>query len=504
MLARKSLLLFAVNMARSLLGFLSTMLIARWMGAEALGSIGYLLGLLGMLAVLLDMGLSIAHLRHVSQTAEDPAPLIGAFLTLKIVLVAVFVTAVASLPHIRARLGRPLFHSADETHLYAVTAGFYVLHSLSGVPLFTFEARLESAKQSAAAFIGSFLAFAAKAITAVLGLGVVALSIAYLVEPLALLISGLLLFGGYRIARPRRDHIASYIKYTLPLTLNTAIVMVISNVNPVILRAFWPSTEVGYYTSVLGFGVLLERLTSTVAVLFLPQASSDASRGDVLEIRRRLFVIERHVLTALVPLAVILVVFSHELVLTAFGADFRPAAPILMVLVVNSVLVATFSPYGLVLYAIEKQRHLVLGNAIGLVTLLLVNAILVPERIGVLSLPGLRGAGSAIAIVMMTLAGGVVQVWAANRSAGIGFYWKAPIFLLAGVIMYSLMRIGRLTMSVTSWVEVVLLTAGALGSYLGILRLFGLFTRDDAQVFLNMLHPQRMVQYVSGELGRRE
>lgn len=504
MLARKSLLLFVVNMAKSLLGFLSTMLIARWMGAEALGTIGYVLGLLGMLAVLLDMGFSFAHLKHVSQSAEDPAPLVGAFLALKSVLVVVFAAAVFVLPLIRAYLGRPLFHSADESYVYAVIAAFYVLHSLSGVPLFTFEARLESAKQSAVAFIGSLLAFTAKAMTAVLSLGVVALSVAYLVEPLTLLISALLLFGGYRLARPRREHVTSYIRYTLPLTLNTAITMAISNVNPVILRAFWPNTEVGYYTSVLGFGVLLERLTSTVAVLFLPQASSDASRGNMSEIRRRLFVIERHVLTALVPLAVILIVFSHELVLAAFGAQFAPAAPILMGLVANSVLVATFSPYALVLYAVEKQSHLVVSNAVGLLTLLFVNAVLVPGRIGGLVLPGLRGTGSAIAVVMMTLAGGVIQVWAVKRNAGIGFYWKAPVYLLAGGVMCALMHIGRLTMAVTPWVEAVFLTAGGLGVYLGLLSLLGLFTRADAQVFLNMLHPQRMVEYVLGELGRRE
>ncbi len=504
MLARKSLLLFAINMAKSLFGFLSTMLIARWMGAEALGTIGYLLGLLGMLAVILDMGFSIAHLKHVSQSAEDPGPLVGAFLVLKSLLVVVFAAAVFILPLTRAYSGSPLFRSADEPYIYAVVAVFYALHSLSGVPLFTFEARLESAKQSAAAFMGSFLAFVAKAITAILGLGVIALSVAYLVEPLALLITALLLFGGYRIAHPRREHIASYVKYTLPLTLNTAITMATSNVNPVILRSFWTSTEVGYYTSVLGFGVLLERLTSTVAVLFLPQASRDASRGNMSEIRRRLFVIERHVLTALVPLAVILIVFSHEIVFIAFGAKFAPAAPILTMLAVNSVLVATFSPYGLVLYAVEKQSYLVVSNAVGLLTLLFVNAVLVPARIGGVSLPGLRGTGSAVAMVVMTLAGGTFQVWAVKRSAGIGFYWKAPFYLLTGGVMYSLMRIGRLTMSVTSWVQTVLLVVGGLGAYLGILSLLGLFTRADAQVFWNVLQPQRMVEYISGELGRRE
>lgn len=70
--------------------------------------------------------------------------------------------------------------------------------------------------------------------------------------------------------------------------------------------------------------------------------------------------------------------------------------------------------------------------------------------------------------------------------------------------MYSLMHIGRLTLTVTSWVGGVLLAAGGLAFYFGTMRLLGLFTRADVQVFLNMLHPQRMAQYVLGELSKRE
>jgi len=504
MLARKSLLLFIVNMAGSFLGFLSTIVIARWMGVEALGTVGYLLGLLGLLAVCLDMGLAFAHLKRVSETREDPAALIGTFLALKIVLVLVFLIATMLLPFVKGHLGQPLFENRNERYAYYIIAAFYILHSLSSVFLFTFEARLETAKQSIVAFAGSLLSFLAKVVVAILGLGVVALSSAYAIESLVLLISALLLFGGYRITRPRREHLASYIRYTLPLTLNTAITMVIANVNPVLVRTFWTNVEVGYYTSVLGFGIVLDRVASTVMALFFPQASSDAARGDWEEIRRRLFVIEHYVLTVLVPLGVALIFFSDEIVVTTLGAEFMPATPILICLAVNSILSAIFQPYNTVLYAIEKQSYLVISNLLGLLTLLFVNALLVPRQMWGLSLAGLRGTGAAIALIAMTIAGGIVQVKVVSQYAGIGLYWKAMWYLLAGGIMYLVMQTGSKLIPMPIWKAVPVLTALGLGTYLVTLTLAGQFTRADAQVFLNMLHPHKMMEYISTELDKHK
>ncbi len=363
MLARKSLLLFTVNMIGSALGFLSTIVIARWMGAAALGTVSYLLGLLGMLSVLLDMGFHVAHLKRVSEADEDSAPLIGTFLVIRVALIALFLVAVALLPLVRSYLGRPLFESRAERSVYYAIAAFYVLHALSSVFLHTFEANQQTAKQSLASFAGSLASFLAKVAVAVLGFGVAALGVAYLVEPAVLVAAGIFLFGGYRVARPTRQHLAGYVTYALPLVLNTAVSMITANVNPVLIRAYWTAAQVGYYSSVMGFQIVLERVGLAVMVLFFPQASSDAARGNWDEIRRRLFVIERYLLTILVFLGVVLIAFSKEIVAIALGSEFMPAVPVLICLVISSILAAFFQPYRTVLYAIEKQNYLVLSSS---------------------------------------------------------------------------------------------------------------------------------------------
>lgn len=504
MLARKSLLLFVVNMAGSALGFLSTIVIARWMGAEALGTVGYLLGLLGLLSTLLDLGSGLAHLKRVSETDEDPAPLIGAFLAIRITLAAVFLLAVVLLPAIKAYLGQPLFQTRDEQLAYCIIAAFYVLHSLSTVFLYTFEAHLETAKESIPDFAGSVVSFAAKAAVALAGLGVVGLSAAYLTEPIVRLGLGVLFFRGYRIARAGREHIASYVRYALPLTLNTALSMVVANINPVVIKAFWTAAEVGYYSSVLGFGIVLDRVASTVMVLFFPQASSDVARGNWTEIRRRLSVIERYVLTILVPLGVALIFFSKDIVVLALGAEFAPAAPILVCLAINSMIAAIFQPYRTVLYAMEKQGYLVLSGAIGLVALLLANALLVPQRLAGFTLPGLDGVGAAVGLVAMTVTSGALEVRVVKERAGIDFYWKACLHWLAGGMMYLAMQALGQVSPLSLWLRLPLLASLGLAVHLMALALMGQFTTADLRVFLNVLHPQRMMEYVSAELDRDE
>jgi O-antigen/teichoic acid export membrane protein len=503
MLARKSLLLFTVNMAGSVLGFLSTIVIARWMGAAALGTVGYLLGLLGLLAVLLDMGSGLAHLKRVSETDQDPAPLIGTFLVLRVALTALFLIAVLLLPLIKNYLGQPLFSSRDEQYAYYIIAAFYVLHGLANVFLYTFEARLETAKETIPDFAGSLLSFVAKVVVASCGLGVIALSGAYLVEQVTRLFMALLLFTGYHIARVKREHVLGYIRYTVPLTLNTALSLIVANVNPVLIRAFWTTGEVGYYTAVLGFGAVLDRVASTLMVLFFPQASSDAAQGRWDEIRRRFLLIERYMLTVLVPFGVALVFFSSAIVTAALGGEFASATPILILLAINSILAGIFQPYRAVLCAVEKQGYLVVSSVLGLTALLIVDLLLVPRQISGFSLSGLAGTGAAIALLAMTMTGGIVQVIAVKRHVGIGLYRQAAWHLLAGAIMYVVMHIGGRLVPEPFWVKLPVCAASGFGVYIIALVLLRQFSYADAKVFINVFQPRRMAEYISAELDRR-
>lgn len=501
MTARKSLLLFVVSMFGSVLGFLSTVVIARWMGAEALGTIGYLLGLLGLLGIVLDLGFAQAHLKRVSESDADPAPLVGTFLLIKASLCFLFLLLVVILPWLKPDLGQALLASRQVRRAYYVLAVFYVVHSLASVFLFTFEARLETAKETIPDIGGSLLSFLAKAAVAILGLGTVALSGAYLVEPVVKLLLGGILFRGYRIGRATRQHLVNYTRYAAPLMLNSVINMIVSNLNPVVIGAFWSAADVGYYTAVLGFSLVVDRVASAVAVPFLPRVSGDVAKGNWAEMRNRTNVAERYLLLVLVPVAVLLLFFSKDIVDLTLGAGFGPSGPIMMVLILSSVTAAVFIPYRMVLYAVERQRDLVVSSLVGLAVLVMADGLLIPARLGTWPLTGLRGLGAALALALMNLVSGLVQVAAAGRHAGTALYKRGALIFLAGMAMYLGMAATRALVPAALLVRILLCSIVGMIAYLATLVLVREFTRADAEVFLNILHPQQMLDYVSQELG---
>lgn len=500
MTARKSLLFFLVSMFGSVLGFLSTVVIARLMGPEALGTIGYLLGLLGLLGIVLDLGFAQAHLKRVSESDQDPASLVGTFLLIKVVLGVIFLLLVVLLPRFRPDLGQTLGASPEVRQAYYVLAVFYVIHSLATVLLYTFEGRSETARETMPDLGGSLLSFLAKAAVAFLGLGTVALSGAYLVEPVVRLLLAGILFRGYRIGRATRERLANYARYAAPLTLNTVITMVVANLNPVVIGVFWSAAEVGYYTAVLGFGLVIDRVASAVAVPFLPRVSGDVARGNWEDVRQRTIVAERYLLLVLILVATLLLFFSREVVELTLGRGFGSSVPIMMVLILGSVTAAGFIPYRTVLYAVERQRDLVISSCLGLVILVLANALLVPARLGSVTLAGWKGLGAALSMMLMNLGSGLLQYRAARRHAGIVFYGRSGLILLAGMAMYLAMTVVRAVVPAGLVIRVLLCSLVGVTSYLGTLAVLREFTRADARVFLNILHPQRMLNYVSEEL----
>jgi hypothetical protein len=101
----------------------------------------------------------------------------------------------------------------------------------------------------------------------------------------------------------------------------------------------------------------------------------------------------------------------------------------------------------------------------------------------------------------MTVAGGIAEARAANQSARVGFYWRSVLHLLAGGAMYLAMHLAGQSVREPLWIKAVLLMSLGTGVYVATMTLLGLLTRNDIEVFANMLNPRKMLEYISGELG---
>lgn len=498
MRARKSLLLLIANLTRSGLGLISMLIVARWMGPAALGTITYLFGLVGLLAIISDLGFSIAHLKRVSEPMADLGACVGTFLSIKVALSLVLLVVITFAPSVGEILGRPIVEGALQRLAYYIIALTPLLNNLSQVALYTFEARQESARQSIVALIGGVATAIARIVVAIWGLGLVALSIAYSLEAMVIFIAAFSLFRGYPISRPRRKVLASYTRYAVPVLAATMLSTVILNVNPVMIERLWDVTEVGYYGGVLGIATLLGRFSSAAMVVFFPQASEEFSLGRPNEVRRQISVIERHLLNLTAPLAILIAYFSPQIVLWLLGPEFLRAAPVLAVLTIDAVVTMFFQPYGMAVYAMGKPQYMVVSSLIQLAVLLLGGVVLISRNMG-----GLGALGAAIAMIIADILSGLYQVYLTSRFAQIGLYKKWPAYAIAGIFTYGLLKIaGPVTGKLLpGGVALVMLVLGGLGIWALCLSLFGQLRRGDWLLYLDLIKPMKMWRYIRTELA---
>lgn len=499
-LARKSLLVFVGDVANALVGFVSTYFIAHRLGAEVLGTLGYFLGLLGSVAFITDLGLHQAFVKRASERPEEAGSYVVAFLELKAALASVLIAAFVVLPLIDARLAIHL-SSPDVRMAYALIALFYLGNTVVAIPVFTLAARRETARMTMVGVCGNVLSGAAKIGVALSGWGLAALAAAYALQAVVAVVLGGALMRHIRLRRPARTHFVRLLTYAAPVSIVTVTAYIWQNVDRVLLERWWGPAEVGYYAAVGGVLALLQRVPLAAVILFFPQASEDAARGQLAEIQRRLRVVERYGLMITVPLTVMVVAVSDMLVELYLGEHFARSGPVLAALAFNPLLLAVFEPYNQIVYAVERHRRLVWVSLLGFSIFLVASALLIPRELFGFPLAGLGALGAALAGLIGQLVTGLCQVTVASRSAGVAVYWRGGTQLLAGAAMLATIELVRAGVAASAPGSIAALVCG-LGAYVGILAALRELAYRDLRVLADLLSPSKMMGYVSTELRR--
>jgi len=500
MLARKSLLTLSAAMLKAVFGFASTFFTARYLGATTLGTLAYLMGLVGTLALVSDLGMHQAFRKCASENPEENGGYVSAFIVAKTALGLLLFGACLSAPLVYPRLGAQLA-AADVRRAYWIIVAYYLLNNFLSVPVLTFQACRETAKLALPGTIGALVSSCAKIVMALAGVDLATLAIAYALEMVVGLVVGLVLFWRYPLRRPTRAEIAHLVRYAWPMVLVTMVAYILPNVDRILVENSWGAGEVGFYAPVFGIVALMQRVPLAAMTVFFPHASEDATKGDLREIQRRVFVIERYLLMIIVPMSVGVALGSAHIIRLYLGEGFERSALILAVLAFNPLLLAFFEPYSTVVYAIEKHQYLVLGSLAGLVVLLVVDALLVPRSLLGVTMFGLGGLGAALGgLASQTVIGGL-QFYLARKYAGVGFYWRAVKFAVAGLSMAAVAILIQRSEWVSVWMTAIAVVSG-FGAYLATLSVLREFTLADARLMLDLLHPGKMKAYILTELRK--
>lgn len=213
-----------------------------------------------------------------------------------------------------------------------------------------------------------------------------------LFSALAILLCGLLVVPKFLGIVWKEDiHSAGKLfSFTKWLAISYALNAIASRLDILMLSHFRTSLEVGYYALAFQLSAAFPLLLGAVSTVLIPKVSNLKTGGQLgkyilKSLKSSIFV---------VPLILIGIIISPVVIKVLFGSKYIFSIPILQILLLNYLLILIINPISLVMYALNKQKILVLINVITLFTLFILQFYLIPS---------FGGIGAALALVINTL-----------------------------------------------------------------------------------------------------
>ncbi len=412
-LGRKSLLLVTATWLASALGFVSTLLVARRLGPEALGALGFGFGLVGVLAAALLPGFAQAHTKRVAE-GRELGRCIGTMGAIQLALHGVLLGAL-----LVAWPWWPLVLPAGVPLVVVVSLVIaQVLSNLAAVFSGAFIGREWAVAYGGILVAGRGLRFAATVAVLVWIPDVRWVAASYPIEgAVEILLGWYVLRGrrGVRIQPPDGATVRDYWAYAKPLLVTSPVGMLQDSLDRVLVARWAGLTAAGYYQVARALWEVLGTLNAyPFQLLFARLSQLFASRSAVQDTEaRRLFAsgVDKLLFTA-VPAAFLLWAFRNPAIALFYGDRFLPAAAPLMVFVVAALAQTALNPYHFVIYALDEHRRFIPVVLLRLVVYLAAMAVAVP-------LWGGTGA-AAVRLLLVLFPAWVFLRWT-RELVGIGF-----------------------------------------------------------------------------------
>jgi O-antigen/teichoic acid export membrane protein len=505
LIARKSFLIFLNLIIGSVLGYVALFFILKYMGADDYGIIGFGMAYVGMFAFITDFGFNTTHIKRVSE-GQDLGKCVGTFLVIKIVLIVIMSAIVLGTIMIwKYGLGRG-FESQDHENVIYLFILYHALLSIAAVPIGTFAARRETAKQQLASLLDPLIRVPLAIIIAVYSFGVFALAWSYLLGVVGLLVASVILFRKYPIGKFDPKVFRNYLSFALPISVSSTIGIISLNIDKVMIQLFWDSTSVGYYFGVQKLTGFIVFVSIAVTTLLFPTLSRHHGKNEYSEIRKLTNSAERYVSLVIVPCTTLIMVFSGP-ILNLFSGDMaNNAKDILRIMAIYSLLLSFAKIFSQQIVAIDKPGLMAkIGVSIAVINIIL-NLLLIPKDIQSLGI-NLFGLGAEGAAIASTISMGIglilIKIYTKKLT---DTKWNPRILLHFGsaVIMAIVLLTIDMMISIERWYEIGFACILGFGIYIGLLWVLRELKRSDLDLFFDIVNPKGMGRYIISELRGKE
>lgn len=498
--SRRSTFLFGVRVFDAVMGFVALYFVSHHFGPSSLGVIAYLLSLLMILSFTGDLGFNIAHIKRISE-GQELSKCIATFAVIKIFLTILFTLLCFALLYISDNFLDQSIVNEDQKNIFYILILYFVFNSLSRIPLSTFRARKESAKQGFSRFIYHFFRSTIAILVAVKSLELTYLAGSYAIAALLMLIYSCYLFRDYPIGHFDKKQFQSYLKFALPVMFITFLGIISTSIDKIMVELFWESEQVGYYFGAQRIAQLLLIFSAPIMNVLIPTMSELNSKSDLLKMTKIVHRSEKYIALITFPLVAILAVYSVNVVVLILGDDFLASASILSLLCLAMLGVSLNRPYFSVIIGIDRPGLIAKVTLYSYLINILLNILLIPSKIGDYQLFGLGAMGAAFATMFSTFIFGSFMVrYYAFKYGKVGFNKSLPSLIISTAIMGLILYLIGLNANLDIWYLLIISVILGLISYVLILYSIGGISSKEVSKISESLNPYKMWTYASNEL----
>jgi len=436
---------FAIGMRLvvRLLGFVSLFFVARYMGAEVLGTLAFATAYIQLFQQFSDLGFGTAHVKRVSE-GKDLGICNGTYFSVKAILtVLMVIIVVLSLIIPKYVTGAGNFSTEQEIIIYIFLFAV-ILENISAMFNTTFSARKEIAKLSIGELVNKVVTVAFKLIVIFSGLGIFWLAGASVLGALVWTILLLYFFRGYPIKKPNKEYFKSYFKYAIPVIFIGFLSKYAENIDKVMIGYFSNSSDVGFYTAGQSFARIFILFMVSSNSLVFPTISKLHSENNFSDIRKLSNKVEKYFSLLMLPIIIIITVFSEAITFHIFGTEFLDITPSIISISMWAIFItATMNPYSAQLGATNRIRLAAKVSVFYLSISILLNVLFIPDQIFNIKTLGLGAVGASWATLIAAIIASVTYRYHAFRISGSKPSSSILKHLLAGVFMFLLLQFLR-------------------------------------------------------------
>jgi len=270
-----------------------------------------------------------------------------------------------------------------------------------------------------------------------------------------------------------RGLLRKLVAFGIPVIFTNLAGTVFTHTDTVILTYFRSLTEVGLYNVAAPTTKIIKVMGVALMAVILPMASELWARNKKEHIGKGLGMLYKYVLMVIFPIAILVFLFPDILLRILFGNEFVPAANILRILTIGSIVLTFANINNSALTGIGKPKTVGKIMITGAIANLILNIIMIPTY-------GMEGAAISTLCAFTLIF--ILSVMNIRDHVSFDLPWRDfMVIILSAVPISMFAQFLRSIEFIDVWLRIMLTALVGMGIYLAILLLSGTLIISDAK-----------------------